>query len=169
MNKKYLVAISALLLILLISLSYNFRLSNIKNRVYLPPSSVLVQPDMGTAIVSGSWIPQEYSSYSFFLPKDITTTDIFCDKSVGTCTETRVILGYMDYAYGTEKYSLFGHIFEYQIREWTDEYLKATLDGGGRIFDLTINFKNKSATIVVSDSQSNPTASPGTQTAILGK
>jgi len=169
MNKKHLGFIVLLVLALAISLFYNSRSTDLKSRIYLPPASVSVRPDMGTAVASGAWIPQEYSSYTFFLPKDITTTDIFCDKSAGVCNETRAVLAYSDNMAGSQKYSLFTHTFEYQIKEWTNEYLKATLDGGGRVFDLTMNFTNKSATLVVSDSQSNPTASPGTQTAILGK
>lgn len=164
MNKKYAFT-GILILIFAISLYYNFSLSNIKNRLYFPQASMSVKP--GIVSVSGKWTPQDYSSYTFFLPKDITTTDILCDKSNGICSETRTILAYSDNTFSLKDYSLFTNHFEYQITEWTDKYLKAILNGEGRVFDLTINFTNKFATIVIYDSQKNSTASPGSQTATL--
>lgn len=168
MNKK-LLAITIIFFVITIFLLNKFKNTDIKELIYLQPPLVSFEPSVGTAIASGAWIPQEYSSYTFFGPKDLATTEIFCDKDAGTCNETRAILAYSDSLTGSKKYSLFTHSFEYKIDEWTNEYLKAKLDGGGRVFDLTINFNNQSATLVVSDSQSNPTASPGTQTAILGR
>lgn len=169
-NKQWLgYAVLLIILVLSISFFYNLRPTSLKDQIYLPPASVSTSPDLGTAIASGAWIPQEYSSYIFFFPEEITTTDIFCNKSVGVCNETRAVLAYSDDMTGSQKYSLFTHTFEYEIEEWTEKYLKATLDGGGRVFNLTINFTSKSATLVVSDSQSNSTASAGTQTAILGR
>ena len=173
MNKIMSLIIGLLILILAVSINYNFSLSNIRNRIYLPPASVVQSPlDTNRVTASGAWIVQEYSSYNFFSPKDIVTTNVSCEKTNMMCTETRTMLAKINTpsVFTAHKdYDLFTYTFDYKIKDWSDDYLKANLDGGGRVFDLTINFRNKSATIVVSDSQSNPTASSGTQTAILGR
>lgn len=166
--KKYSPFIYLLLISLSISLFLNFHFYNLKNRIAFTPGSVESMPELGTAIVYGYWIPQDYSSYIFFSPNDIIATDLICYKATLKCSEDRSLLLYSELLGGLKNYYMFPYHFDYEISKWTEEYINARMVGDGRVFDLIINFTNETASLVVYDNPSNSTASAGTQTSILG-
>ena len=65
------------------------------------------------------------------------------------------------------KYHLFAFNFEYDIKEWNANYIKAEMSGPGRVFELDINFNNKKVMLSIRDNPENPTASAYVDTATL--
>ena len=70
---------------------------------------------------------------------------------------------------GFQRYGFYTFNFEYTVKEWTQNYLRAEYGGIGRNFFVTINLKNLTASIDIKDNQDSSTASAYTDTAILGK
>ena len=164
MKKPTTIIIAVLVLIAITSIYTNYRSSNIKNLIYLPPKTITVSDDYVST--QGTWLPQNNKENGFFREKEVNTSSIYCYKQTQKCDETRAILGFLES--GSNKYGFYTHNFEYEIKEWNTNYLKAESVGAGRVFDLTINLQNKTAVLNVTDNQDNPTASAYTDTAILG-
>ncbi|MDO8499052.1 MAG: hypothetical protein Q7S66_00090 [bacterium] len=164
MKKTTTIIIAVLGLIAVTSIYTNYRSSNIKNLIYLPPKTITVSDDYVSA--QGTWLPQNNKENGFFREKEVNTSSIYCYKQTQKCDETRAILGLLES--GSNKYGFYTHNFEYKIKEWNANYLKTEMVGAGRVFDLTINLQNKTAVLNVTDNQDNPTASAYTDTAILG-
>ncbi len=137
---------------------------DIKDIVFLPPKNIIVSGEYVT--LDGTWLPQNSSENNFFREKEVNTSSVDCDKQLQVCTETRGVVTQLDS--GSGKYGFYTHNFVYQIKDWTDSYLRAELVGTGRVFDLTINLTNKTAILNIKDNPDNLTASAYTDTAILG-
>ncbi len=171
MKNKILLPIVMVLLLagLSVSVGLNFKQADIRNRFYpIYPSVSLGEYD-DRVYVSGVWEVRP-SDYVFFGEREFVYTNISCDQLNAVCDEQMVrILPVLGDNSLFPKYDLFKYDFEYQIYEHAPGYIKARHIGAGRTLDLTINLNNKSAMLIISDTQDNPTASTGAQTVILGE
>ena len=167
MKKSTILLLAALIFVLGAYIFDSYKTSNIRNLIYLPSKEIRVDERLGAVSLSGSWIPEGDLKNHFFGEKEVNTTEIQCYKRSMTCAETRGVITYLDS--GSQKYGFYVLGFEYEIKEWTENYLRAEYNGIGRNFFVTINLKNLTASIDIKDNQDSSTASAYTDTAVLGK
>src|SRR3989344_6602469 len=143
MNKTKIILIVVAVLIIGFSIFSSINPVDIKDIVYSPPKNIVANENYVS--VEGTWLPQNSRENNFFRDKEVNTSSIHCDKQLQTCNEARAIITQLES--GSLQYGFYTHNFDYEVKEWTDSYLRAEHVGAGRVFDLTINFQNKTAVL----------------------
>jgi hypothetical protein len=156
--KKYL---ALLIIALIISIFFNLfgTKGQMLDSVFVQVKDVSVSDSLVTA--KGSWVSS--SPDGLFGKGERNSVRIVCDKSTNTCEEVQAKLSNIS----VHGLYLFEYVNTYEIKEWDNYHLKAELVGLGRIFEIVINFNDKSASFTARDNPENNTASDSVETAQL--
>ena len=120
--------------------------------------------EWGTVTASGTWVASNQREGHDFLHDQVNTVNIYCYKDTEKCHEIRAMLSRLN---KQSRYDLFALNFEYDIKEWTADHIKAEMSGPGRIFELDMNFNNQKVLLSIRDNPNNSTASAYINTATL--
>ena len=105
--------------------------------------------------IHGAWLPPVISSENRS-PNGVllTNTSIVCDRVQNSCRESRAIINRLIDNLGMQAWT-----FEYPIQEWGNEFIVAAVNLPVRTDELRINRRQKSATLIQTEKNTNSAAS----------
>lgn len=105
--------------------------------------------------VGGAWLPPIINSENRSpIGVLLTNTSIVCDKATRSCRESRAVINRLIDNLGLQAWT-----FEYPIQEWGDQFIVASIDSSIRTDELRINRRQKSATLIQTERNTNSAAS----------
>jgi len=105
--------------------------------------------------IDGAWLPPIISSENRSpIGVLLTNTSIVCDRSQNMCRESRAVINRLIDNLGMQAWT-----FEYPIQEWGDEFVVAAVNLPVRTDELRINRRQKSATLIQTEKNTNSAAS----------
>ena len=112
--------------------------------------------DSGDVVsVDGAWLPPIINSENRS-PAGVllTNTSIVCDRTQNVCRESRAVINRLIAYLGMQAWT-----FEYPIQEWGSEFIVATVNFPVRTDELRINRRQKSATLIQTEKNTNSASS----------
>lgn len=111
--------------------------------------------DSGDMIsVNGAWLPPIINSENRSpVGVLLTNTSIVCDKVTRSCRESRAVINRLIDNLGLQAWT-----FEYPVQEWGNEFIVASIDLPVRTDELRINRRQKSATLIQTEKNTDSAA-----------
>jgi len=105
--------------------------------------------------IDGAWLPPIIDSENRSpVGVLLTNTSIVCDRAQNLCRESRAVINRLADNLGMQAW-----VFEYPVQEWGNEFIVAAVNLPVRTDELRINRRQKSATLIQTEKNTNSAAS----------